>query len=72
MGQGLFDCDTDEVDHTLIEKVREHRGYVDKLPYQEYLDDFNGSPSRTVKSAAKMFTRKDCERFFAKELQEVR
>jgi hypothetical protein len=71
-GQGLFDCDTDGVDHTLIEKVREHRGYVYEVPYQEYLDDFNGNPPRTVKSAAKMFTRKDCEQFFAKELQEVR
>jgi hypothetical protein len=72
MGQGLFDCDTEGVDHTLIEKVREHGGYVDHVSYAEYIDDFNGGPPRTVKSATKMFTRKDCERFFAKELQEVR
>ena len=72
MGQGLFDCDADGIDHVVIKKVREHRGYVDKVSYQEYMDDFNGGPPRTVKSAAKMFTRKDCEQFFAKELREVR
>ena len=37
MGQGLFDCDTSGVDHTLIEKVREHRGYVEKVPYGKYI-----------------------------------
>ena len=72
MGQGLFDCDTSGVDHTLIDKVREHRGYFDKVPYREYIDDFNGGLPRTVKSTPRMFTRKECKKLFLRELEEVR
>jgi hypothetical protein len=71
-GQGLFDCDTSGVDHTIVEKVREHHGYVWGVSYSEYMDDFNGGPPRTAKSAPRMFSRKDCEGFFRKELKEVR
>jgi hypothetical protein len=72
MGQGLFDCDSAGVDHVLIEKVRDHRGYVWELPYTQYMDDFAGGPPRTQKSAPRMFTRKDCEEWFQKELSELR
>ena len=72
MGQGLFDCDSEGVDHTLIKKVRDHGGHVEKLPYVEYMDDFKGGPPRTVKSAPRMFTREDCEEWFKKELRELR
>jgi hypothetical protein len=72
MGQGIFDCDSSGVDHTLIDKVREHRGYVDKVPYKEYMDDFQGGLPRTAKSAPKMLTRSDCEQWFKKELGELR
>jgi len=71
-GQALFNCDSSGVDHTLIEKVRDHRGNVDKVPYVEWMDDFNGGPPSTVKSAAKIFTRTDCEKLFQKELRELR
>ena len=72
MGQGLFDCDSEGVDHTIIEKVREHRGYVWNVPYSQYIDDFNGGPPRTVKSSPKMFAGDECEKYFHKELKEVR
>jgi hypothetical protein len=70
--QGLFFCDADGVDHAIIAKLRERRGLGDRVPYPEYMDDFNGGPPRSAKPAAKMFSRKDCEEFLAKELQEVR
>jgi len=72
MGQGLFDCDSSGVDHILIEKVRDHHGYVYKVPYNEWMDDFKGGPPRTIKSAPKMFTRGDCEEWFKKELRELK
>jgi hypothetical protein len=72
MGQGLFDCDSSGVDHTLIEKVRDHHGYVDKVPYNEWMDDFNGGPPRTVKSSPRMVARDECEKYFRKELKEIR
>lgn len=72
MGQGIFDCDSSGVDHMLTDKVREHHGYVDKVPYKEWMDDFQGGLPRTVKSAPKMLTRSDCERWFKKELRELR
>jgi hypothetical protein len=72
MGQGLFGCDSSGVDHALIEKVRDHHGYVDKVPYDKWMDDFKGGPPRTVKSAPKMLSRGDCEEWFKKELRELR
>jgi hypothetical protein len=72
MGQALFDCDSAGVDHTIIEKVREHRGYVWGVPYAQYMDDFNGGPPRTVKSSPRMVVRDECEKYFHKELKEVR
>lgn len=71
-GQGLFDCDSSGVDHAILTKIREHHGNVDKVPYSEWMDDFNGGPPRTVKTAEKWYTRMDCEEFFQKELKELR
>lgn len=71
-GQALFDCDSSGVDHTILAKVKERHGYVDKVSYSEWMDDFNGGPPRTVKTAEKWYTRKDCEEFFQKELKELR
>ncbi len=62
----LFHCDESGADVTLVEKVREHRGLVFKLPYAEYLDDGEGGPPRCVKTPAVPYTKARCRALFDK------
>ena len=68
----LCTCDADGVNNVLIDKVRQHRGFVFRVPNREWMDDYNGGNPATVQTAPRPYTRKDCEVLFERKLTELR
>ena len=63
----LLNCDADGADSAIVEKVRQFRGHVERVPYVDWMDDgFGGTPRCCQKNPAKLYTRADCKKVFDK------
>ena len=62
----LLNCSRDGTNSVIIEEVKQHRGYVFHVPYEEWLDDGYGGPPATLKSPDKPYTKADCQKIFDK------
>ena len=57
----LLHCDAYGVDEVEIDAVRELRGEVQDVPFEQWLTDGLGGPPRAVMSPDIRYTRADCE-----------
>ena len=57
----LLHCDIYGVDEADIDAVRERRGHVANVPYEEWLTDGQGGLPRALKTPEIPYTREDCE-----------
>ena len=62
----LLQCDRGGANSVIIEKVKQHRGFLMHVPYKEWLDDGYGGPPGTLKSPEKPYTKADCQKNFDK------
>lgn len=58
----LLNCDEHGADSVIISKVREHRGKILEVPFDEWLDDGFGGRPRAVKAPDRPYTREQCAR----------
>lgn len=57
----LLHCDVSGIDQADIDAVRKHFGFVEDVPYREWLTDGQGGLPRALKTPDKPFDRATCE-----------
>jgi hypothetical protein len=68
----LLNCDAEGADSVRLDKLKEYRGQVYKVPFIEWLDDGFGGLPRTLKTPEVPYTKEQCRKVFDKWMSELK